>query len=97
MVARYTPKYTPNAYRKAKTRANKAMKAYKVLRTAYLADRLTLSDLQIEDRLGEMWEARREAKLTRDSVRHIEATGVELGAAWSPRALAYHLARKQGR
>lgn len=92
-LGRYQPKYTPNAHRVAKRNAKKARTEYHRVRSEYLRDRLSIRDAELEDRLGAVTDARREARLTADTLAHIEAIGVELGAAWSPRALARHAER----
>lgn len=90
-------KYTPNTYRHAKTQLRKAKAEYAKARQAYLRDRGSLSVLEREDRLGKLFEVRHDYRQCLNRVHVIEDAGVALGAAWSPRALANHIARQQRR
>lgn len=90
-------KYTPNTYRHAKTTLRKAKAEYGTARKAYFKDQGSLTLIEREGRLGELIMARHYYRQCLNRVHTIEDTGVELGAAWSPRALANHIARRQAR
>ena len=86
-------KYTPNYYRNVKKQLRIVKAEYEAIRKAYLKDQKTLSIIGREERLGELLRVRWDFRQCLNRVHVIEDAGVELGAAWSPRALA----RRQGR